>query len=263
MGRAKEIIVKVIPPKIANPFVKAHHYSGKIATTSYIHFGAFLDGKLHGVLSYGGSMAKKHTIGLVEGTAWDGFLELNRMAFDDYLPKNSESFCIAKTIRMIKKQLPQVKWILSYADGAQCGDGTIYRASNFVLTGIKKNNSMWRLKDGRVVCPLVLNPGFSQAVDAGIKKELGKVGEYASWSSIRFLKHIGAEPIPGFQLRYIYFIDPKWRKRLTVPEIPFSKIDEMGAGMSKGENVTQESRHVKCEAQLEREAKKKESCLTE
>jgi hypothetical protein len=61
----------------------------------------------------------------------------------------------------------------------------------------------------------------------------------------------------GFQLRYIYFLDPKYRKRLTVPEIPFSKIDEMGAGMYKGENVSRESRHeIKSEAQLAREASK-------
>lgn len=54
----------------------------------------------------------------------------------------------------------------------------------------------------------------------------------------------------GYQLRYIYFIDPKWRKRLTVPEIPFSEIDRMGAGMYKGEKSTRESRHTICEAQL-------------
>jgi hypothetical protein len=56
----------------------------------------------------------------------------------------------------------------------------------------------------------------------------------------------------GYQLRYIYFIDPKWRKRLTVPELPFSKIDELGAGMYKGQNITRESRHTECEAQKER-----------
>lgn len=44
----------------------------------------------------------------------------------------------------------------------------------------------------------------------------------------------GAEPLQGFQLRYIYFLNPAARGRLTVPEIPFSKIDEMGAGMYKG-----------------------------
>ena len=42
MGRAKEIEVKVIPAKIANDFVKKHHYSGKVVPNSKIHFGAFL-----------------------------------------------------------------------------------------------------------------------------------------------------------------------------------------------------------------------------
>ena len=86
MGRAKEIIVKVIPSKIAIPFVKKHHYSGRTVNTSKIHFGAFLDGKLHGVMSYGPPMVKKNMLGMVDGTKWNEMLELNRMAFDDYLP---------------------------------------------------------------------------------------------------------------------------------------------------------------------------------
>lgn len=68
---------------------------------------------------------------------------------------------------------------------------------------------------------------------------------------------LGAKYIKGYQLRYIYFIDPKWRKRLKVPEIPFSKIDEVGAGMYKGENVSRESRHqIKGEEQIKREERK-------
>ena len=42
MGRAKDIIIKVIPSKIAIPFVKKHHYSGKVVNKSCLHFGAFL-----------------------------------------------------------------------------------------------------------------------------------------------------------------------------------------------------------------------------
>ena len=254
MGRAKEIIVKVIPAKIAVPFVKAHHYSGKVVNNSCLHFGAFLDGKLHGVLSYGPSMDKSKVLPLVEGTKWDGCLELNRMAFDDYLPKNSESFCIAKTLRMIKKQAPQVKWIISFADGTQCGDGTIYRASNFILTSIKENKTIIEFPTGDRIADITLNanPHLEQLHE--ICKKMGI--EFRQRTAGDWLK-LGCKRMPGFQLRYIYFLDPKWRKRLTVPEIPFSKIDEMGAGMYKGENVTQESRHVKCEAQLEREAKKK------
>ena len=256
MGRCKEIIIKVIPATIANPFVMKHHYSGKIVQNSKLHFGAFLDGKLHGVLSYGPSTDKRRMIPLVEGTGWDNFIELNRMAFDDYLPKNAESYCIGKTLRMIKKQAPQVKWVISFADGTQCGDGTIYRASNFVLTGIKENNAILQLPDGTKIHKLSLT-----AQPLTKRKELGgrSLSDISGGGAAltEYMRITGAKPIPGFQLRYIYFIDPKWRKRLTVPEIPFSKIDEMGAGMYKGENVSRESRHeIKGEAQLEREAKK-------
>ena len=66
MGKAKEIVLKVIPASIANPFIRAHHYSGGVVTNSCLHFGVFLDGQLHGVMSYGPSMNKQkmHDIAL-------------------------------------------------------------------------------------------------------------------------------------------------------------------------------------------------------
>ena len=53
----------------------------------------------------------------------------------------------------------------------------------------------------------------------------------------------GAKILEGHQLRYIYFIDKAYRKRLAVPEIPFSEIDKYGAGMYKGEKITRAERH--------------------
>lgn len=168
MGRAREIIVKVLPSKIANDFIKKNHYSGKVVPNSCLHFGAFLDDKLHGVLSFGSSLDKRKTMQLVEGTGWNEFLELNRMAFDDYLPRNSESFCIAKCLRLIKKKAPQIKWIISFADGCSCGDGTIYRASNFVLTDIKENFNLCQLPNGEKIHKMTLESNASRP-----RKELG------------------------------------------------------------------------------------------
>ena len=115
MGRAKEITVAVIPAKIANDFIKRVHYSGKVVPNSQVHFGAFLAGDLHGVMSFGPSTDKSKLIGLVEGTGWNEFTELNRLAFDDQLPRNSESRAISIAIRLFKKNAPQVKWIISFA----------------------------------------------------------------------------------------------------------------------------------------------------
>ena len=240
---AKEITMKVIPSSIANPFIKAHHYSGKVVNNSKLHFGVFLDGQLHGVMSYGLSLDKSKIIGLVEGTGWNEFLELNRMAFDSVLPRNSESRAISMSIKLLKKYAPQVKWIISFADACSCGDGTIYRASNFILTGIKENLNLAELPDGTRVHKMTLasNPTTP-------RRELGGLTFFdvtgGTYNFKKYLDYVGAKPIPGFQLRYMYFIDPKCRKRLTVPEIPFSRIDELGAGMYKGEKVTQVARHA-------------------
>ncbi len=225
MGRAKEILVKVISSKIANEFVKQNHYSGKVVPNSTLHFGCFLDGKLHGVLSYGSPMDKSKVLPLVENTLWNEMLELNRMAFDEYLPKYSESRCIAITIKLIKKNAPHIKWILSFSDGTQCGDGTIYRASGFCLTSIK-NNTGQRIdeKTGEV---------FSQVTFSAHRPN-----EKDYWKSLKKLD--------GFQMRYIYLIDKTCK--ITVPILPFSKIDELGAGMYKGKKVTLQERQQAVEA---------------
>lgn len=239
MGRAKELVLMVIPSKIAIPFIKKHHYSGKVVNNSQLHFGAFLDGVLHGVMSYGPSLDKSKMIGLVEGTEWNGFLELNRMAFDDVLPKNSESRAISQSMRLLKKNAPHVKWVVSFADACSCGDGTIYRASNFVLTGIKENVNLAELPDGTLIHKMTLESNPTTP-----RKELGGLSYFDVTGGIyrfsEYLRYVKAKPIEGFQLRYIYFIDKKYAKKLTVPIIPFSKIEEMGARMYMGEKIVSE-----------------------
>lgn len=80
------------------------------------------------------------------------------------------------------------------------------------------------------------------------RKELGGKSYFdITGGKCNFKKYVEAangEILEGFQLRYIYFIDKRCKEKLTVPIIPFSKIDEMGAGMYKGEKVTQQERHI-------------------
>lgn len=236
MGRAKDIIVKPINAKDANRIIRALHYSGKVDTRSQIHLGVFLDGKCGGAMQFGPSINKHASRNLFRDCGWNEWIELHRLAFAGWLPRNGESRAIGYAFRWMKKNYPHISFIISYADGAQCGDGTIYRASGFVLTDIKKNTSMYKMPGGEVVCSIVFNPGFQgNAGKNSIKAKYGKIG---SGASSAFLKRIGATQLPGFQLRYIYFLDPTARDRLTVPILPFSEIDKRGAGMYKGKPRT-------------------------
>jgi hypothetical protein len=224
VASAKDLIVKPISARDAIALVRRIHYSGKVATNSQLHLGVFLDGRLEGAMQFGPSMDKRKMQGLVAGTGWNGFLELNRMAFSDRLPRNSESRALAVAFRMIRKHYPHVEWIVSFSDAAQCGDGTIYRASGFVLTSIKKNVQMLRMPDGSVMARKTLDNG----------NHTGAGGKFGS----AIARENGAVPLPGYQLRYVYFLHPTARERLTVPILPFSEIESMGAGMYRGEKIT-------------------------
>jgi len=208
---AKDIIVKPIKASDANNLIKLLHYSGKVVPNSQLHFGVYYNDRCEGVLQFGPSINKKGTINLVLGTKWNGFIELNRMAFSDNLPRFSESRAISVCMKIIKKNYPHIDWVVSFADATQCGDGTIYRASGFILTDIRKNDA------------LRVNPktGESMHVIQAHHKKLSK--EFRKW-----------QPLNGYQLRYLYFINKNKEKNLSVPKIPFSKIKELGIGMYKG-----------------------------
>ena len=54
-------------------------------------------------------------------------------------------------MKLLRKHAPQIKWVVTFADGTQCGDGTIYRAAGFVLTGIKVNDQIWAVDGSATV----------------------------------------------------------------------------------------------------------------
>lgn len=204
---AKDILVKPITSLAARALIHKFHYSGRSAQNSQLHFGVFIGGILEGALQFGPPIDRRKMLPLVKDSQWGDMLELNRMAFGPRLPRNSESRAIAICFRIMRKEYPHLKWIVSFADGCQCGDGTIYRASGFILTSINKNSTMAKLPSGEIV-----------AIHGTSKRDM-----------------TGAVKLKGYQLRYIYFLDKAARQNLTVPEIPFSEIDKRGAGMYKGE----------------------------
>lgn len=232
MGEAKDIVLRPIPAKDANELVKRVHYSGKVVQNSQLHIGVFYRGKLEGAMQFGPSLDKRKIQGLVSGTQWHEFIELNRMAFSDTLPRNSESRALSIAMKLLRKHAPQIKWVVTFADGTQCGDGTIYRAAGFVLTGIKENNQIVEFPDGYRETRAELT-GTSWATIRKVAEHYG--ANITGGASLKPFIDVGAKSVPGHMLRYIYFIDPSYRTRLTVPELPYSEIERRGAGMYKGQ----------------------------
>src|SRR5690606_6562183 len=115
---------------------------------------------------------------------------------------------------------------ISFADATQCGDGTIYRASGFVLTMIKHDHNTAIDQDGNAHHKMKYE---SNPVSTGYTDVTGGKNDWG-----KFVREMGWEHAVGYQLRYIYFLDPSYRARLTVDEIPYERIAEMGARMYRG-----------------------------
>ena len=230
---AKDLVLRPISAREANAVIARLHYSGKYVRNSQIHIGVFLNGQLEGALQFGPSLDKRKIQSLVSDTKWNGFIELNRMAFSERLPRNSESRAIAIAMKLIAKHAPHIEWVVSFADATQCGDGTIYRASGFVLTGINPSGNLVRLPDGTTIHKMTLESSPTTP-----RPELGGQSYYGitegKYDLNKYIEATGGQVLPGFQLRYIYFLNPAARERLTVPELPFSKISESGASMYRG-----------------------------
>lgn len=61
--------------------------------------------------------------------------ELARLYIIDETPKNTETWFVARSIKQIQRQNPDVELLVSYADPSANHTGTIYRAGNWISDG--------------------------------------------------------------------------------------------------------------------------------
>lgn len=208
---AKALRVEPISGTDANRIIREIHYSGKVVPNSQIHLGVFWNGRCGGAMQFGPSLRRDLMRNLVKGTQPKECIELNRLAFADWLPRNSESRCLSVALRMLKKNYQHLKWVVSFADACQCGDGTIYRATGFLLVAVNKNRH------------IRINPRTGERQTMTRAYHDKRILEFKHWKMVE-----------GFQVQYVYFLKPEERKNLTCDVLPYDTIAKMGASMYRG-----------------------------
>ena len=103
----KEFRVNQIPYQEVLPWFLKKHYAKRVPSINFC-FGLYWHSILSGVCSFG--MPPNYQ----EMKVWEPFeiLELNRLVVNDNCPKNSASFFISKSIKL----LPQPRVLISYSD---------------------------------------------------------------------------------------------------------------------------------------------------
>jgi len=136
---SKEVLP--IPNEQMKTWCLKRHYAKRIPSISYA-FGLYIDGFLSGVVSYGTPASSSLLKGVCGKEYAKHVMELNRLIVDENSPKNSASFLVGRSLRMLSK--PSI--IVSYADTEQGHIGYIYQACNFIYTGLSEKRTDWKIK---------------------------------------------------------------------------------------------------------------------
>lgn len=124
--------VRLVTRNEVKNFIETYHYSHNIngCITDYC-FALYDEDRMVGALFYGR---------MAMANQWRKFsdkeenvIELRRLVCIDDTPKNTESFFIGSTLRMLSQVWRKDGIVVSYADKEYGHLGTIYRASNFTL----------------------------------------------------------------------------------------------------------------------------------
>ena len=130
------IEMKLVDWRVATLFVQERHYSPVMPKLTKKWLGAYQDDELVGVLTLGWGTNPMGTIKKMfpELTTAD-YYEIGKMCMDDEMPRNSESQMISATMKWMKENTPEIKYLYTWADGIVGKPGYVYQAANFLYGG--------------------------------------------------------------------------------------------------------------------------------
>ena len=122
------------------------HYSKCMPAGKSVKVGVWENNKFIGVVIF--SLGANNNLAKHFGLEMTECVELTRVALSTHATPVTRIVSIA--IKMLKKQSPKLKLIVSYADTGQGHDGIIYKAGNWIYQGKRHSESAIDPQTGEV-----------------------------------------------------------------------------------------------------------------
>lgn len=162
-----------IPKREAADLVVAHHYLHRRPPISYA-YGLVVNGTTMGVVTYGTPPSRHLQMGACPEDP-SKVIELNRMWVHDDLPRNSESWLVSRTLRLLPPHI-----VVSYADTKEGHQGYVYRSLNFQYAG-------WTDMDRKTprydYVPLDPSKHSREATRSGVAKRVRRKPKVKYWTT--------------------------------------------------------------------------------
>lgn len=187
------------------------HYSKSLPPPPRVSFGVWEDDIFKGAIIFARG-ANRHLLSPYGLQCTEG-AELVRVALKQHDAPVSKIISIA--VRLLKKQCPGLRLLVSFADPAEGHVGGIYQASNWTYVGQSSPSKKYRDKFGKEWHPRMI-------AETGIKKVYGEMRRVLKPSDCTVIE------CPG-KYRYVLPLDPDMAKRIELLKKPYPKAIDTSA----------------------------------
>jgi len=202
-----DIEIKECNHSLVDKLIADNHYSKKVTSNRCLSFAVYYKGILSGAMQIGYGIKPDEKQHIIEGANSNNVKEFDRMWLSDNMPKYSESICISKMIKLLRKNHPDLKVLISYADGIRGNIGTIYQATNFTYIGEIEGEFYYQPSTGEWIHPVTMWHRYGTRAKDKLNDIFGND-----------IKHIR-----GKQYRYVYFINRGWKRRVKIKSQKYPK----------------------------------------
>lgn len=210
--------VKSIDSYICKEWLLYKHYARRIPPIEY-SFGLFdKNGLTQGVITFGTPVSNT----LREMFQNYKLIELNRLVVNDGLPKNTLSYFLSQSLKLLPKPLV----IVSYADTSKNHHGYIYQATNWLYTGLSAEFKDYMVK------------GMEHLHGASVFDLSRGKENRVEWLKEKFGDKLYMKDRPR-KHRYFMFLGNKKDKKNMLNMLPY-KIEKY----PKGDNVRYDASYI-------------------
>ena len=194
-----------IPCKTAKAYIIEHHYSHGCHNAPSPCYGLFDGQNLIGVLMFATPCSEAVRASLFGEEYKSCVTELHRLHILDVTPKNTESWFIARCLKLLQIDKPQIRGVISFSDTTEGHNGTIYQATNAYRCGMTSKATFYVDSEGRLRHP--------RQNGVNITKQMASE---RGWTPVtRYSKN-----------RYIYILGNKRERKIFTKLCKYAEVNE-------------------------------------
>ena len=145
--------VRKISCKEGKEYIIKNHYTHGCHNGPSPCYGLFDNEKLIGVCMFATPCSENVRASVFGSEYKDMVTELHRLHILDCTPKNTESWFISHCFKLLLKDKPNIRAIISFSDETEGHKGTIYQATNFYFIGKTSKATFYMDDKGRLRHP--------------------------------------------------------------------------------------------------------------